>query len=237
MNSLNVGRSKAVEGPTARLASSASERHARPTSRSPSGPSQHRYARPASASSVWLVVMLDVAFSRRMCCSRVWSVRTYPRFPVEVVRLADDPARQTADVLALGGHEPVVRPAVAHVVPGGLALADRERAAVVARRLEHAERQEIDMGHRERTRRRRGGGDVRRRFEAAEEVGLLEDHARGVLGRRPHRVGVGRATVVRHLDDLHPESRRERLARRAAPAGSASRRSTTLLRRVAPRAT
>ena len=36
---------------------------------------------PASAFSVCAVVMLCVAFSRRMCCSRVWSVSTKPRLP------------------------------------------------------------------------------------------------------------------------------------------------------------
>ena len=36
---------------------------------------------PASALSVCAVVMLCVAFSRRMCCSRVWSVSTKPRRP------------------------------------------------------------------------------------------------------------------------------------------------------------
>ena len=35
----------------------------------------------ASAHSPELVQMLDVAFSRRMCCSRVESVRTNPRRP------------------------------------------------------------------------------------------------------------------------------------------------------------
>ena len=47
-----------------------------PTSRSPCGPSQDRWTRPGEASSVWFVVMFDVAFSRRMCCSRVCRVRT-----------------------------------------------------------------------------------------------------------------------------------------------------------------
>ena len=47
-----------------------------PTSRNPSGPSHDRWTSPARASRVWFVVMFDVAFSRRMCCSRVCSVRT-----------------------------------------------------------------------------------------------------------------------------------------------------------------
>ncbi|MND06195.1 hypothetical protein D3C83_274410 [compost metagenome] len=35
----------------------------------------------ASAHSTELVQMFDVAFSRRMCCSRVLSVSTKPRLP------------------------------------------------------------------------------------------------------------------------------------------------------------
>ena len=54
---------------------------ASPTSRSPCGPSQASVISPPSASSVWFVVMLDVAFSRRMCCSRVCNVNTNPRSP------------------------------------------------------------------------------------------------------------------------------------------------------------
>ncbi len=36
---------------------------------------------PASALSAWAVQMFEVAFSRRMCCSRVWRVSTKPRLP------------------------------------------------------------------------------------------------------------------------------------------------------------
>src|SRR5581483_2757043 len=57
--------------------------------------------------------------------------------------LADDAARQPPDELGARGEEAVVRPAVAHGVAGRLALADRHRAAVVARRLENAERDEV----------------------------------------------------------------------------------------------
>ena len=54
-------------------------------------PGRRRAARPGRASSgtralrppgsVWLVVMFEVAFSRRMCCSRVCRVSTNPRRP------------------------------------------------------------------------------------------------------------------------------------------------------------
>ena len=35
----------------------------------------------AVAQRFWLVQMLELAFSRRMCCSRAWRVSTYPVFP------------------------------------------------------------------------------------------------------------------------------------------------------------
>ncbi len=53
---------------------------------------------PASAFSAWAVQMLRVAFSRRMCCSRVCSVSTKPRRPSTSVGLAGDPAGHAADV-------------------------------------------------------------------------------------------------------------------------------------------
>src|SRR5437867_2754799 len=61
-----------------------------------------------------------------------------------VYRLADDPAGQLADVLPARREKPVVRAAVAHEVTRGLALADRQRATVVAGRLEHAEADQVD---------------------------------------------------------------------------------------------
>ena len=39
------------------------------------------YTAAARAFSDWFVQMFEVAFSRRMCCSRVLSVNTYPRVP------------------------------------------------------------------------------------------------------------------------------------------------------------
>ncbi len=43
--------------------------------RSPSGPCHTAYIPAITASSTWAVQMLEVAFSRRMCCSRVCSAR------------------------------------------------------------------------------------------------------------------------------------------------------------------
>ena len=95
---------------------------------------------------------------------------------VQVGRLTDDAARQPADVVDLRREEAVVRPGVGLVVARALALADRHRAAVVSGRLEHAERDRIDVRDRHcagvvRGRREVGGG-----LEQAEDVRLLEDH-------------------------------------------------------------
>ena len=158
-----------------------------PSSRSPCGPSQASVTRPPSASSVWFVVMFDVAFSRRMCCSRVCRVEHEAALAVEVGRLADDPARHAADELRSRGEEAVVRAAVALRVADALALADRHVAAVGAGRLEHAERGEVDVRDGERSRLARGGGERRRVLEAAEEVRLRKDarpRRRPLLPRR-----------------------------------------------------
>src|SRR5439155_21144002 len=98
-----------------------------------------------------------------------------------VYRLADDPAWHPADELGAGGDEAVVRASVGLVVARSLALADRERAAVRARCFEHAERNRIDVRHRQGPGLVRCRREVRSRLQAAEEVRLLEDHARGVL--------------------------------------------------------
>src|SRR5207302_3270067 len=92
-----------------------------------------------------------------------------------VYRLADDPARHPPDVFGARRDEPVMGPAEGEEVARRLTLADRERASVVTRRLEHAERRQVDVRNRE------GLGLVRHRcefrpgLEAAEEVRLLED--------------------------------------------------------------
>ena len=109
------------------------------------------------------------------------------------------------------GEEAVVRAAVRGEVARPLALAERERAAVVARCLEHAERQRVDVRDRERLGVVRRGRKRGRRLEAAEEVRLLEDDGRGVLGRLPKLVRIGRPVAVGHLDDLEAEARRVRL--------------------------
>src|SRR6185436_6589655 len=106
---------------------------------------------------------------------------------LEVARLADDPPRHAADELLPRGKEAVVRAAVRLVVPDRLPFADRHGAAVVARRLEQAERGEVDVRDGEGAGRGRGGGEVRGGLEAAERVRLLEDDGGGVDRRGRER--------------------------------------------------
>ena len=126
---------------------------------------------------------------------------------VQVGRLADDPARHPSDELLPGCEEAVVRAAVGEVVPGTLALADRDRATVRSGRLQNAEGERIDVGDRERLGVVGRRGQLGSRLETAEEVGLLEDDARGILRSAPELVRVRDAVAMRHLDDLEPEPR------------------------------
>ena len=130
---------------------------------------------------------------------------------VQIGRLADDPARQPPRVLGLRGEEAVVRAGVRLVVAGALPLPDREVGAVVPGRLEHAERDRVDVGDRERAGVLRGRGQLGRVLEDPEDVRLLEDHGGGVLGRLAHGRRVGRPALVRDLDDLEAEPDRVRL--------------------------
>ena len=92
--------------------------------------------------------MFEVAFSRRMCCSRVWSVSTKARRPSgSTVSPTIRPGmRRTNSCRAR--EEAVVRAAVQRRAPGALPFADRHRASVLAGRLEHPERHQVDVGDR-----------------------------------------------------------------------------------------
>ena len=157
------------------------------------------------------MVMLDVAFSRRMCCSRVCSVRTIAAPACRVRRLADDPAGHAAGVLGACGDEAIVRATEGLEVARTLSLADRHLAPVVAGRLEHAERDGVDVRDRERSSVGDGGCEVGCRLQTTEEVRLLEDGARRIAGGHAELVGVGRPAPVLDLDHLEPESWRVRL--------------------------
>src|SRR5712672_4133235 len=67
-----------------------------------------------------------------------------------VYRLADNASRHAPDELLARREEAVVRTAEGREVPGSLPFAERERGSVAARRLEHAEGQEVDVRDRQR---------------------------------------------------------------------------------------
>ena len=102
-----------------------------------------------------------------------------------------------------------MRPAVRRPVAGRLALADRDRAAVRAGRLEHAERHQVDV--RDRRARRPRSPPRRARARARGSRGSsAAGRARPPRRPTPRRARPGSVTpsAVRHLDDLEAEARR-----------------------------
>ena len=75
-----------------------------------------------SATSAWLVQMFEVAFSRRICCSRVESVSTKPRLPLLSTVWPDEPAGHLAQVLFLGRDDAAEGAAIAERDAEGLRL-------------------------------------------------------------------------------------------------------------------
>ena len=89
-----------------------------------------------TAISVWFVQTFDVAFSRRMSCSRARKRRD-ERAPIaRVHRLADDAPGQAADLILGAREEPEVRAAEGERRPEGLALTDKDVGAPLARGLQ-----------------------------------------------------------------------------------------------------
>ena len=129
------------------------------------------------ASSTWAVQMLLVAFSRRMCCSRVWRARRKAGLPWASLRDADDAAGHLAGVFGLGGHEGGVRAAEAHRDAEALGGADGDVRAEFAGRLDEREREQV------------GGDDD----QGAGGVGLRRLSARSRrCGRRCRDIARGR---------------------------------------------
>ena len=182
--------------------------HVSPSSRSPSGPSQQSVISPPSASSVWFVVMLDVAFSRRMCCSRVCSVRTKPRLPSRsVVSPTIRPGIRRMNSLRArrGSRSAGRRSSGSCRSTGPRRSPSRSRSCPGASSSPSDARSTCATGSAPRVVRRlpasSGAGS-----RQPNDVRLLEDRDRRVCRRLGERGRVGRASVgVRHLDDLHPE--------------------------------
>ena len=80
------------------------------SSRIPEAPRQAMYMVAATAHRLLLVQMLDVAFSLRICCSRVARVRTNPSsFRIDC--LSNEPARHVPHMAHPGGKNPEARTA------------------------------------------------------------------------------------------------------------------------------
>ena len=136
-----------------------------------------------SASRPWLVQIFEVAFSRRMCCSRVWSVSTQHRLPLRSVV------------------SPTIRPGILRTYSSRQAMMPRygpPNDKVVAQRLALRPRRCRRRSRPGRCSRPRLigsttamaraprawaaatiAGDV---LELAEEIGVLEDHRGGLVG-------------------------------------------------------
>ena len=179
--------------------------------------------------------MLWVAFSRRMCCSRVCRASTKPRRPsTSVVSPAIRPGHP-AEVLLGGAEEAERRAAVVEPVAERLALADGDVDAALAGRPQHAEGDRVDGGDRERA------ALVGRRGEGLEVLDRAEE-VRGSARRRRRsrsssavreRVGVGEPVLEPDLDHLGAEAARVGLERLAA-VGWTPRETTRRRRLVAP---
>ena len=174
--------------------------------------------------------MFEVAFSRRMCCSRVCSVSTKPRRPSTSTRLARDPPGHPPQVLLARGEQAEGRAAEVEAVAERLALADGHVDAAFAGGREDAERDRVDLRHDDRAGAAGragclGGGAERGRvLDGAVEVRLREDRRAGVaVDRLGPGVRVGDAVAERHLDDLHVVAVRVGAQRLRSSAGAGRR--------------
>ena len=166
------------------------------------------------ASSACAVQMFDVAFSRRMCCSRVCSAIRYARVAVRVDRHADDAARRLPHVLLARREERRVRAAVAERHAEALRVADDDVGAHLAGRREQRQAQQIGAD------RDQHAGRVRARDEVAQIV-----HAPGFV-RRLHAARRTRVGRTRHVSDVADRRARCRAARRARAARRSSAESS-----------
>ncbi len=154
-----------------------------------------------SATSAWLVQMLEVAFSRRMCCSRVESVSTKPRRPcLSFV----SPTRRPGiwrTYFSFAAITPQKGPPIAGGHAEGLRLHDDDVG--FDGRADDAERGSFRNGDDQ----QRAlflddlcdGGDV---FNHAEEIGRLHEHAGGLVGDGLVERGEVEASVVGVADLL-----------------------------------
>ena len=115
------------------------------------------------------------------------------------------------------GEEAERRAAEVEAIAERLPLADDEVGALVARRLDHAERQRVGGADGQRAVLVRSVGEGLHVLDRAEEVRLLKDDRADVVAQRGAQRGeVGDAAVEADLDDLGPVADGERVERRAA---------------------
>ena len=97
--------------------------------------------------------MFEVARSRRICCSRVASVRQNARRPSMIASLSDQPAGHLAHMRQPRRHEAHAGSAELKRQPEALTLADRDIDAEFARRRKQAQRERLGRSrNRERAR-------------------------------------------------------------------------------------
>ena len=155
---------------------------ARQAASSPASPSSDRWILKASAQRPELVQMLLVAFSRRICCSRVESVSTKPRRPSASIVSPAEAARHLAQDISLArrkarhrvrrnsGALPIDWPSPATM-----------SAPICARRLEKAQRHSLGHHHdQQRALRVAASATGRQIAQQAEEIGVLHDDAGGL---------------------------------------------------------
>ena len=136
----------------------------------------------ASAQRPELVQILLVAFSRRICCSRVESVSTKPRLPSASTVSPHKPAGHLAQEFLARGEQADIGSAEIEAVADGLAFAGDDVGALRARRLEKTQRHDF-RHHRDQQRALGMGGlgDGTQIADQAEHVRALHHHAGGVI--------------------------------------------------------
>ncbi len=118
--------------------------HSSAVSFNPCGPNAARYTAPCRAISPWLVQMLLVAFSRRMCCSRVCSVSTQQRLPWRSVVWPTSRPGILRTIFLAAGEQAQIRPAVAHRIAQALPLGDRDVGPVLTRPFQQAQADRVE---------------------------------------------------------------------------------------------
>ena len=133
--------------------------------------------------------MFEVAFSRRMCCSRVWSVSTNPRLPsTSLVSPAIRPGirRISASVAAKNPNDgPPKSSRLPSVWPSPTAMSTPHSPGV----LQQRQRERVAGADRQRAGVVRGAGERRQVLDRAEEVRLLDDHRADVVVELGERGG------------------------------------------------